>query len=205
VTCQKRAGPVKYYIMRLFKWIKTALKNPRELSTIFPSSRFLARTIADQIDFSEPRDIAELGPGDGALTGPIVDRMHPDSNLLLIEIVESFCKELSERYEKHEKGQAIEVLNRSAAELDEICAERDIEGLDYVVSGLPLTTLPDDLSEEIIATTYETLRAGGSYIQFQYSQDYKENIENVFGPVELHRVLLNIFPAWVYVATKDQT
>ncbi len=188
--------------MRLFRWIITALKNPRELSTIFPSSRFLARTIADQVDFTQPRTIAELGPGDGALTGPIVERMDPESQLLLIEIIDNFCQELRRQYSSEEQSGEIEILNRSAAELDIICEERQLEGLDYVISGLPLTTLPDPLSSEIIDKTHSCLKPGGKYIQFQYSRDYQQDIEQVFGPVKLIRVWLNIFPAWVYVATK---
>lgn len=189
-------------VMGLFKWTIEALKNPRELSTIFPSSPFLANKIADQLDFSEPRDIAELGPADGALTKPLVKRMNPDSRLLLIEVNDAFCEDLEEKYSEHSKADAIEVLNQSAGELDQICTDRDIDELDYVVSGLPLTTLPDELSEKVIRTVHRTLKPGGKYVQFQYSQDYRDKIEGVFGPVELHRVWLNIFPAWVYSATK---
>lgn len=189
--------------MRLLRWIIEAMKNPRELSTIFPSSRFLARTIADQLDFSRPRTMAELGPGDGALTVPIVDRMHPDSRLLLIETNQSFCRQLENQYSDHEKSDAIEILNRSADELVAICQKRDIEGLDYVVSGLPLTTLPDELSDRILHEVLRALKPTGRYVQFQYSLDYKDRIEALFGPVELHRVWLNIFPAHVYVADKE--
>jgi phospholipid N-methyltransferase len=188
--------------MRLFNWVIQALRNPRELSTIFPSSRFLARKIADQMDLDEPCCIAELGPGDGALTEEIVERLHPDSKLLLIEINDFFSKQLEEIYSDHEKSSAIKVLNRSADELDQICVEEGIEGLDYVVSGLPLSTLPDRLAMSILRTVRDSLKPTGRYVQFQYSLDYKEDIESVFGPVGLHRVWLNIFPARVYVADK---
>ncbi len=184
------------------KWTIEALKNPRELSTVFPSSPFLARKIANQLDFSESRDIAELGPADGALTRPLVKRMHPESRLLLIEINESFCDDLREKYAAHPKADAIEVLNKSAGNLDEICTDQGIKELDYVVSGLPLTTLPDELSDRVLHAVHRTLKPGGKYVQFQYSQDYRDNIEEIFGPVDLHRVWLNIFPAWVYAATR---
>jgi len=189
--------------MGILNFVREIWNHPRELSTIFPSSPFLARTIANQMDFEEPRTIAELGPGDGALTGPIVERMHPRSDLILIEVVDSFCQQLHEQYSDHEKFGSIEILNGGAEELSEICAERGIDGLDYVVSGLPYTTLPDDLAATIIQQVYDNLGPGGRYIQFQYSLDYKENIEKVFGPVELHKVWLNILPANVYVADKN--
>lgn len=189
--------------MGIVNWLVEAVKHPRELSTVFPSSPFLANTIADQLDFSEPRTIAELGPADGALTGPIVDRMHPDSDLYLIEVNDAFCEDLREKYSDHEKTDAIHVLNRGAEELVEICEEEAIDGLDYVVSGIPLTTIPDAVSDQILQATLDALKPSGRYVQFQYSQDYKETIESYFGPLRLERVWLNILPAWVYVADKE--
>lgn len=189
--------------MGIVNWLVEAFKHPRELSTVFPSSPFLANTIADQLDFSEPRTIAELGPADGALTRPIVDRMHPDSDLFLIEVNDAFCEDLRNKYRDHEKSNAIHVLNRGAEELVEICEENNVDGLDYVISGIPLTTLPDSVSDDILTATLKALKPDGRYVQFQYSQDYKETIESYFGPLQLERVWLNIFPAWVYVADKE--
>lgn len=189
--------------MGIMNFVKEVFKHPRELSTIFPSSPFLANKIADQIDFSEPRTIAELGPGDGALTGELIERMDPDSDLLLLEIVDSFCEELENTFGEHEKFGSTEIINRGAQDLQVIMDERGIDELDYVVSGLPLTTLPDQLSQEIIEEVKRALKPNGKYIQFQYSLDYKDDIEEVFGPVEVHKVWLNIFPANVYVATNN--
>lgn len=189
--------------MGIVNWVIEAFKHPRELSTVFPSSPFLANTIADQIDFSEPRTIAELGPADGALTKPIVERMHPDSDLHLIEVNDAFCDDLREKYRDHEKADAIHVHNRGAEDLDDFCDEQGIDGLDYVVSGIPLTTIPDHVSDRILQSTFDSLKPDGRYVQFQYSQDYRETIEEIFGPVGLERVWLNILPAWVYVADKE--
>jgi phospholipid N-methyltransferase len=189
--------------MGIVNWLIEAVKHPRELSTVFPSSPFLANTIADQMDFSEPRTIAELGPADGALTKPIVERMHPNSDLYLIEVNDAFCEDLKEKYKDHEKTNAIHVLNRGAENLPEIFKDEGIDGIDYVVSGIPLTTIPDHLSEQILQGTLDTLKPDGRYVQFQYSQDYKDTIESYFGSVNLERVWLNIFPAWVYVADKE--
>jgi len=191
--------------MGILNFVKEVFKHPRELSTIFPSSPFLANKIANQIDFSEPRTIAELGPGDGALTGELVRRIDPNSDLLLIEVVDTFCEKLENTFGEHEKFGSMEIINEGAENLREIMAERGMDQLDYVVSGLPLTTLPDQLSEEIIQEVHKALKPEGNYIQFQYSLDYKQEIEDVFGPVEVYKVWLNIFPANVYVATKTNS
>lgn len=190
--------------MGAFNWLIEAIKHPRELSTIFPSSPFLAKTIADQLDYSQGRTIAELGPADGALTQPIVEQMHSDSDLYLIEVNESFCEELENRFEDHEKFNAIHVINQRAEQLEDICREENLQGFDYVVSGIPLTTLPSPVSNQILEAIFNSLKPEGRYVQFQYSQDYREEIEGQFGSVRLERVWLNILPAWVYVADKSK-
>ncbi len=190
--------------MGIVNWLIEAVKHPRELSTVFPSSPFLASKIADQLDFSDPRTIAELGPADGALTAPIVERMHPESDLHLIEVNDSFCEELRKKYRDSEKFDVIHIHNRGAEKLDDLCEEANLEGLDYVVSGIPLTTIPDHISDRILEGIFKNLKPNGRYVQFQYSQDYRDNIEELFGPVELKRVWLNILPAWVYVADKEK-
>ncbi len=188
--------------MGILQFIKQAVKHPRELSTIFPSSRFLAREIADQIDFDTADVIAEIGAGDGALTWPLVERKRPETELHLIEINEDFCTDLERTFIREQESSNVFVHQESADNLVELSKDHDIYPLDYVVSGIPLTTLPDEVSEAILDAVFEALSPKGRYIQFQYSLDYYDNIRERFGPVKLSRVWFNIFPARVYVADK---
>lgn len=188
--------------MSFLDWVVEVVKHPRELSTVFPSSRFLARTVADQLDLSQPRSIAELGPGDGALTRPIVERMAAGSELHLVEVNARFARRLEETYRDRPGAETIRVHERSAEELVEIRDEAGLEGFDYVVSGLPLTTLPDDVSEAVLDAVVRALEPDGRFVQFQYSRDYLGAVEDRFGRVGLRRVWLNVLPAWVYVADR---
>ena len=63
-----------------------------QVASIIPSSRALIRRVAKKIDFTEPRVIAEFGPGEGCHTRELVRRMHPDSQLLLFEL-DAECRE----------------------------------------------------------------------------------------------------------------
>jgi phospholipid N-methyltransferase len=190
--------------MRLLTWIKEAIKSPRELSTIFPSSKHLAWRIAQQVDAGSDNRIAELGAGDGALTGPLVEQLNEGSKLYLLEQSRSFCEKLREDYLDHPKRDQIHILQEDASRLDELVEREGLGALDYVISGLPLSTLPDEVSDKILRVTYDVLEPGGKYIQFQYSLDYLEDIEEIFDKVETLSVWRNLYfkPTWIYVAEK---
>jgi len=196
--------------MGLVQFIAEACKHPREVSTIFPSSRFLAMAMADEVDFQCSDVIVELGAGDGALTQPLVDRLQSDTQLLLVEVNEQFCESLREKYRDHEKWNQIQVLQREAQNLDQICEDLGIDSVDAIVSGLPLTSLPDSLSNEILDVTHDVLSPGGIYVQFTYwtmtfFNDFKDDIRPVFGKPRRTNVLLNLLPAVVYSVEKDSS
>src|SRR3546814_7087364 len=84
------------------------------------------------------------------ITRPILNRLKPDAKLIVIDTNPDFCE-----YLRHEfNDPRLIVANRSAADLGAILAEHGCEGADYVISGLPFSTLPPGVgrSEE---PTYE--------------------------------------------------
>lgn len=193
--------------MGFLQFIAEACKHPREVSTIFPSSQFLARAMATPVDFKTSDTIVELGAGDGALTDPLVERLEPDSQLLLVEVNEHFCESLREKYQNHEKWDQIHVVQREAQNLAQICDDHNVDSVDAVVSGLPLTSLPDDLSNEILHVAYNVLSPGGTYVQFTYwtmtiFNDFQHDMKPIFGQPKRTDVLFNLLPAVVYSAEK---
>src|SRR3954454_17382483 len=76
------------------RFLKQWVRNPREMGSITPSSRFLTREVVDQIDFTRARYIAELGPGTGVFTQAILDRLAPDGQILAVDTNPSFVEQL---------------------------------------------------------------------------------------------------------------
>ena len=74
------------------------LKSPRTVGAVTPSSRALAEAMVAHVDFSKPSRIVELGPGTGALTAPIVERLGPHIEFLAIDIDPAFCDEIQKRW-----------------------------------------------------------------------------------------------------------
>src|SRR5882757_3315869 len=95
-------------------FLKRFLERPFQVASIIPSSKALIRKVASKMDFSEPRVIAEFGPGESCHTREIVNRMHADSRLLLFELDPELAQHLSEQFRTDSR---VTVLHQDAAEL----------------------------------------------------------------------------------------
>ena len=58
-----------------FNFFKEAVKNYKTSGTIIPSSRYLANKMLNEIDFTTAEVIVELGPGNGAITHHILNKI----------------------------------------------------------------------------------------------------------------------------------
>ncbi len=74
----------------------------------------------------------------------------------------------------------------------------NIPWIDYIVSGLPFASLPQQVSSNILKLTQMHLRQGGKFITFQYTLLKKDLIGKYFNKVEIGRELRNIPPAYIF-------
>jgi len=181
--------------MDKLKFLKGFLKNWREVGSVIPSSSFLANKMIGSIDFKKAKIIVELGPGLGCFTDKILEMMDRDAKLFVFEINPDFCNEL-----KKNKDSRLTVFNVSA--LDMAYHMREIKA-DYVISGIPLSTLADNSRSLLLKAIKNILSCGGVYIQFQYSLDSYKKLKSIFSGVALKFTLFNAPPAFVYRCVKD--
>lgn len=116
-----------------------------------------------------------------------MNRLKSQSPLYLLEINDKFWKELKKKYHSHEKDNQIEIRNRDAVDLSRISNRNNIS-IDTIISGLPMTFFPDQLSGQILRSIYEELEPGGIYVQFTYwpmifINNYKYNMKDFFKTV----------------------
>lgn len=176
-------------------FLKQWVKNPRELGSITPSSRFLTREVIDKIDFSRVRRIAELGPGTGVFTQAILDRLAPDGQLLAVDTNAGFVEHLRREI----PDPRLIVREASAEQIDALVAEAGWQSADIVVSGIPYSLLPRQVMRTILQSTRRALGDEGLFVGYQYSKMLRPHLLDVFGNVRYRPVLLNIPPAFVYV------
>ena len=179
------------------QFLKQWVRNPRELGSITPSSRFLTREVTSRIDFSQARYIAELGPGTGVFTQAILDALPPDGKLLAIDTNAGFVEHLRRQF----RDPRLTVVEASAERVDELAREAGWPRVDAVVSGIPYSLLPKPVMRGILEATRRALASGGEsgvFVGYQYSKMLRPHLLDVFGNVHYRPVILNIPPAFVY-------
>ena len=176
--------------MFLFQYIK----NPKTVGAIAPSSKYLADKMVDEIDFSKAKCIVEYGPGTGIFTEKILARINSDATVVLIEINNEFYLNLRKLY-GHKKN--IIIINGSAENIDKVLKKHSINHIDYVISGLPFTSLPKEVSNCILSKTSSLLRNKGEFITFQYSLFKLNLFKEYFNKVNYRKVVRNLPPAYV--------
>lgn len=180
------------------RFLKTFFKERKQVGALAPSSRFLVRKMCNKIDFSTAKNIVELGPGTGVFTEELLKRSSKDCRIFVIELNEEFFNFLQKKFD----DPRITLLRESADNIDRILAEHNVEHADAILSSLPLAVIPDQVRKRIVIKSYEVLKQGGVYVQYQYSLNAKKLLEMKFGKLEMGFVAVNIPPAFVYLGTK---
>jgi len=160
------------------------LKNRKQLGTPFPSSRYLARTVAKQV---VGYNIIELGAGLGQVTNAILNE-NLDIMLTAFEINPGFLEHLAQI-----KDSRLTIISASAENFADY-----VQAFDCVVSGLPLTSMPKHIVKRILESSKKSLR----YIQYKYFPE-KRLLEDYFEHVSGRVVWRNVPPALVYVCSNN--
>ncbi|MEA3209922.1 MAG: hypothetical protein QOE70_2979 [Chthoniobacter sp.] len=176
-------------------FLKRFLQRPFQVASIIPSSRTLVRKVASKMDFSQPRVIAEFGPGEGCHTREILHRMQPLSHLLLFELDPELAQHLAEQFRSDSR---VTVLHQDAAELPFELARLGIEHCDYVVSGIPFSILEPGKKRRLLRHTFDSLapNAGSAFIIYQVTNELVNHCRH-FARVESEYCLQNIPPMFV--------
>ncbi len=179
-------------------FLRESIRNLKTTGSVARSSRFLCRRIARKIVSDDAKVVVELGPGDGAITRYILERLHPDAQILVFEVNDVFIEKLRQTVD----DPRITCIHDSAEHLSKYLAERGILTVDYIVSGIPFMMLPDSLAENITGECKRLLRPGGLFIQFHYSTVLVQFYKKIFGNADVDFIPLNIPPAFVISCKK---
>ncbi len=179
--------------MQFITFLTEFIKHPKNIGAISPSSKKLAEKMVKTICFEKAQCIVELGPGTGSFTNELMKRKEKTTKLILIENNGVFCEKLRKQFANQP---SVTVIYGSAENLINYMKELNIEKIDYVVSGLPFTSLNPAMSSRILRAVKECL-VDGEFITFQYSLVRKSFIQRYFEDISHEKVWINIPPAYV--------
>jgi len=180
-------------------------RSPRTVGALLPSSPALAQVMLAPIDFATARTVVEFGPGTGAFTRAIAQRLPPQCRYLGIELNAAFCRSLAAEFPR------LAFVHASVADLTHILASHGIAEIDAIVSGLPWATLPLSLQHTVFSAIDHALAPGGVFVTFGYMQSLvlpgawalRRRLHRGFGHVSRSPIVwTNVPPAFVYVCRK---
>jgi phosphatidylethanolamine/phosphatidyl-N-methylethanolamine N-methyltransferase len=176
------------------RFIGSWIKKPLAVGAVTPSSKLLARTMAQYVDPDGAGPVIELGPGTGPITEALVEQGVDPARLVLVEFNPKFCELLRRRFP------AATVVQGDAYRLRDSLADLTRHEASAVVSGLPLMTKPLKTRLRLLREAFALLQPRAPFVQFTYA--VVPPIPHLAGvKVEAsERIWLNLPPArvWVY-------
>jgi phosphatidylethanolamine/phosphatidyl-N-methylethanolamine N-methyltransferase len=183
--------------MSRVKFLKQFFRDYKEIGSITPSSRILVRKMLKAIDFTKATVLVELGPGTGCFTEEILKQMRPDAALVAFETNKAFCDTLNEKM----PDKRLHVINDSAEKIQEYLGKLGLGKADIVLSGLPLTNIPEPIKSNIVAESANCLKPDGLYTQYQYLTTARKILKKYFKVVKVRWTPANLPPAFYYICT----
>ncbi|MBV1917065.1 MAG: methyltransferase domain-containing protein [Sphingomonadaceae bacterium] len=177
------------------------VKHPVMVGSIIPSSRFTIDKMLDPVDWDNCKLFVEYGPGVGTFCRPVLDRLRGDGTLIVIDTNPLYIDYLRRTITD---SHFITVLG-SAVDVQEIIRAHGHEKADYVLSGLPFSTLPVGVGPAIAQATHRVLRPGGAFLVYQYTVKAREFMAKHFSRIDKGMEMLNIPPCRLYWGWKDKT
>jgi len=189
-----RSGSERLAFLRGF------LKHPVMVGSVIPSSQRLIDRMLGPVQWDETRLFVEYGPGVGTFTRVILDRLPENAKLVTIDTNAEFTGFLKDSID----DDRLIAVTASAADVEKVLADRGLGKADYVLSGLPFSTLPPGVGEAIGAATARAIRTGGAFLVYQFSPKVLAFIAPVFERIERGFEWRNVPPATLFWAWREE-
>lgn len=206
-TFAPRKTPLQWLVhgvVQNVRFIDASLRSPVVTGAIVPSSPALARAMIRGFDLANANAVVELGPGTGAFTGEILQRIGKQTTFFALELNTIYARQLRQHFPD------LKVYADSAEHIGPYLAQHGQTKADYVISGLPWASIPDEGQDRILNGILGSLRPGGVFTTFGYlpfrltpnAIKFNRKIRRNFSKVEVSEVVWrNLPPALVYRCT----
>lgn len=175
-------------------------KHPVMVGSIIPSSNKLIRKMLSRVDWENTKVFVEYGPGVGTFCRHILDRLGPDAKYIAIDTNPDFVAYLRDSI----VDPRFSAIHGSAADVNAIVADHGAEQADYVLSGLPFSTLPTGVGEVIAEATQRVLKPGGAFLVYQFNPNVRNFLTPHFARIDHAMEWWNVPPAQLWWAWKDE-
>lgn len=180
-------------------FLRGFVKHPVMVGSVMPSTQKLIDKMLSRVDWANTNLFVEYGPGVGTFCPTVLDHLAPDAHYIAIDTNPDFI-----RYLRHTiNDKRFFAVHGSAADVRQIIADHGHDHADYMLSGLPFSTLPAGIGPRIASETFEALRPGGAFLVYQFSPKVKDFLTPHATRIDHAMEWWNVPPAQLYWAWKD--
>jgi phosphatidylethanolamine/phosphatidyl-N-methylethanolamine N-methyltransferase len=191
----RTAAPQRDFLLR---FLAEFAREPLQIGALWPSSKALSQAVVNCCDIEPDATVVELGPGTGAFTGLLLNRLSERGRLLAVEINPNHAAMLQQRFPR------CRVIRDSAENLS-----RHLQGhrADCIVSGLAWSNMFPRTQRRILGAIMDSMTPDGQFIAFAYAhatlmptaRRFRQELAERFGRMERTPVVWrNLPPAYVY-------
>ncbi len=177
------------------------LLHPVMVGSIIPSSRYTIAKVLAPVKWDECRLFVEYGPGVGTFCRPVLDRLRRDSALIVIDTNPLFIDYLRRTI----NDSRFTAVLGSAVDVEDIIAGHGYDHADYVLSGLPFSTLPEGVGPAIAEATYHALRPGGAFLVYQFTSRARDFMARHFKRIDADFEWRNVLPCHLFWGWKEKS
>ena len=183
----------------LWHFLRGFIKHPVMVGSIIPSSKATIDKMLGPVDWAKCKLFVQYGPGVGTFTEHVLRRMAPDATLIAIDTNPDFVRYLRGKF----TDSRLRPVCGSAADVRQIIADCGFENADYILSGLPFSTLPAGVGPKIAAETHEALRPGGAFLVYQFKAKARDFMAPHFKRLDKGFEWANVPPCHLFWGWKD--
>ncbi|WP_068070749.1 class I SAM-dependent methyltransferase [Novosphingobium lentum] len=180
-------------------FFKGFLKHPVMVGSIIPSSKRTITKMLAPVKWDECQLFVEYGPGVGTFCRPVLERLRRDGSLIVIDTNPDFIDYLTRTI----RDSRFTAVLGSAADVEEIVRAHGHDHADYVLSGLPFSTLPDGVGPAIAAATHRVIRPGGAFLVYQFSAKARDFMARHFRHIDSGFEPWNVLPCQLFWGWKE--
>ncbi|QNG55653.1 methyltransferase domain-containing protein [Pseudonocardia petroleophila] len=175
------------------------------MGAVAPSSARLAEVLSSVVPRTGEPVVVELGPGTGAVSAVIAERLPAGGRHLAVELDPDMVAYL------RRTRPGLEVVPGDARELGALLAEHGVGRVDAVVCGLPWALFDDGVQADVLREVGRAIGDTGAFTTFAYlqgmampaAQRFRARLRGAFEEVLVSAtVWRNVPPAFVYVCRR---
>jgi phospholipid N-methyltransferase len=187
------------YLAHCGVFFRGFLEHPRMVGSIIPSSRYTVRKMLAPVNWRECDLFVEYGPGIGTFCRPVMEKLSGDATLIVIDTNPLYVDFL----QRSIRDKRFHAVLGSAEDVEAIVKQHGFDHADYILSGLPFSTLPSGVAPAIAAATHRILRPGGAFMVYQFTAACREYMQPHFARIDAGFEWLNILPCKLFWGWKS--